>query len=69
MKTYYFVDKKYFDHVFGGSSPICVDEAERDRLIRGWEQPDDPELTWEELLKQWHEADDVEISKYGVYDS
>lgn len=66
---YYFVEKEDFDLVFGGGDPICVDEAERDRLIMGWEQPDDPELTREALLEQWREATEDEIEQYGVYDS
>lgn len=68
-KTYYFTGSEYFERVFGGSDPVCVDESERDRLIRGWEQPGESELTREALLEQWHEATADEIEQYGVYDS
>ena len=63
MKTYYFPDSEHTDAFFGNQSPVCVDDAELDRLVAEWGMEPD------ELRAQVHEAGKNEIAEYGVYDS
>jgi len=61
MKRYYFINAgENPDKIYGSGNPVCIDQAEFDRLCKEWNV---------DLHEQMHEATEEEIAQYGVYDS
>ena len=61
MKKYYFINAgENPDRIYGDGYPVCIDQAEFDRLSREWD------LDLHEIM---HEASPEEIAEYGVYDA
>ena len=59
MKPYYLPTTDW-DTFFGNQSPVCIDEAERDRLASEWGM---------DVNEDFREATEDEIAEYGVYNS
>lgn len=59
MKTYYLPTTDW-DTFFGNQHPVCIDEAERNRLASEWGM---------DVNEDFREATEDEITEYGVYDS
>lgn len=60
-KIYYLPNDEIWNSFFGSQNPVCVDQAEVERLAREWDD--------EDLMDKMHEASDSDIEDYGCYNS